>query len=141
MEVVELVVVGCQVRVLERNTVVRVRAEEQRLRWTRAVQSRSDIAPERKNARLWSVPSCFVQFEIKLNRSAFVQSWITERVTIVIATRIRERRTRLGRQTIQCKAGGSTVRTEARNLLLRVEIHRRDFVRCARFGNCLRLGD
>ena len=120
---------------------VRVRAEEQRLRRTRAIQSRSDVAPERKNARLWSVPTCLVQFEIKLNCSAFVQSWITERVTRIVATRIGERRARLGRQTIQREAGSSTVRFEARNLLLRVEVHRRDFVRCACFGNCLGLGD
>src|SRR5215213_8853886 len=122
---------------LKRYTVVRIGAEEQWFRRARACQRRSNIAPQRKNARLREVPACLVQLEVKLNRGGFIQARPTERVTGVVAAGIRKRRSRLCRQTVQGVVGSSAVGTEAGNLLLRVEVHRRDFIRCSRLRDCL----
>src|SRR6185503_1598690 len=57
LEVVEFVNVRCQVRVLERDAVVRVGTEEQWLGRTRAVQCRRNVVPQGQDSRLREVPA------------------------------------------------------------------------------------
>ncbi len=66
-----------------------------------ARQCRSDVVPQRKNARLREVPAGFVQLEIKLNRGAFVETRATDSVTSIVAAWIGERRSRFWWKTVQ----------------------------------------
>jgi hypothetical protein len=62
LKIVLLVITGDKIRVIEGDAVVRIRAEEQRLRWFSARLGRSDVGPQRENARLREVPACLIQF-------------------------------------------------------------------------------
>ena len=63
-----------QIRVMERDAIVRVGAEEKRLRRACAIECRLHVAPQRRNTRLLEVPLCLVQIDLELNVGAFVET-------------------------------------------------------------------
>src|SRR5215213_4615413 len=75
------------------------------------------------SARMREVPARFVQLEVKLDRGSLVLARAAKSVTGVIAAWISIRCSGLRWQTVQRVVRGGAVRTEARDLLLRVEIH------------------
>ena len=74
LKVILLVNARHQIGVVERDAIVGVGAEEERLRRLRAGLGWINVRPERQNARLREVPAGLVQFEVELKRSRFVSA-------------------------------------------------------------------
>src|SRR5262245_21065798 len=74
LEIVQLVLVGHEVRVVVGDAVVGVGAEEERLWRTGSVESRRDIAPKNEDALLQEVPADLIQLDVKLNSRSFVKT-------------------------------------------------------------------
>src|SRR6185369_13905391 len=84
LEIVLFVNTRSEVSVIVRDAVVRVRAEEEGFRRFCSGLRRSNVGPERQNARLREVPAGFVQLHVKLKRGCFVSAWSPFRVSIVV---------------------------------------------------------
>ena len=138
LKVVLLVITRDEVRVIEGDAVVRVRAEEQRLRWFSTSFCRSNVGPQRENARLREVPARLVKFQIKLKRGCFVSACNTSSISVVVHAGICKRSAGFTRQAVGYEVCGCSVRLVARMQTQFVILHRRDFRSGASFSNALR---
>src|SRR5687768_14995461 len=114
LKIVQLVITGHQIRVIEGDAVVGVSAEEERLRWSGAGPRGVYIVPKGANARLREVPSGLIQFHINLNVGRFVQARFAFGSALVVDARIGIRSTRLSRESVENEIRGRSLRREAR---------------------------
>src|SRR5262249_10557715 len=135
LEVVLFVNAGSEVGVIVRDAVVRVRSEEKRFRRFCSGLRRSNVGPERQNARLREVPAGFVQLDIELKRGCFVSAWSSFRVSVIVDAGIGKGSAGLARQSVQYEVCRSAVGLEARVQALFVIDHCGDFSSRSGFGD------
>ncbi len=140
LKVVQLVVTGHQISVVEGYAIVCVRAEEERFGWLSSRLCRSHIRPERKNARLRKMPACLVQLNVELKGGGLVSPSISSRLSEVVDTGIRKRSTGFARQSIEHEVSSSAVGGKTRVQPLFVIDHCRNFGSRAIFSDLLRNG-
>src|SRR5688572_23367082 len=91
LKVVQLVVTGHQVSVMERDAIICICAEEERLGWLRSRLCRYHIRPKCENARLRKMPAGLVQLDVELKCSGFVRTRISSCLSGIVDARIRKR--------------------------------------------------
>ena len=135
LKIVLLVITRDEIRVIEGDAVVGVRAEEQRLRWFSTCLGCRHVGPQRENARLREVPAGFVKFQIELKCSRFVRACNAGRVSVVVHAGIGKWSAGFTRQTVGyevcCGSIGLVARMETQFVIL----HRRDFRSGTGLGN------
>ncbi len=115
-----------QIRVMERDAIVSVGAEEKRLRCACAIERRFHVAPQRRNTRLLEMPRGLVEIDVELNVRAFVETRHAGGGSCVTDTRIGERRARDFRAAVGDEFAATPSGVKLGVSAHRVEIHRRD---------------
>src|SRR5215510_405544 len=106
LEIVQLVLVGYQVRVVVGDAVVGVGAEEERLWRTGSVEGRRDIAPQGEDALLREVPADLIKLDIKLDGRGLVSASNSSGVSTIAHTRVGIRRAGHCRPAVGEEGGG-----------------------------------
>src|SRR5262245_57244552 len=114
LEIVQLVFVGHEVRVVVGDAVVGVGAEEERLWRAGSVKGRRDVAPEGEDALLREVPADLIQLDVKLDGRGFINARDSRGASAIVHTRVSIRRAGYCRPAVGEEGGGLTTRCETR---------------------------